>query len=446
MSAGGANQTVGSVIVQDSKFPGTKIGVVTGYSTSANVPATGGTLILDNVDFSNCPTGVADAKGNSVLAGGSKVASWAQGKAYTSDSSAADKSVSVHGPLTAVNKPTSLLDSSGSIFERSRPQYENVPASSFVSIKSKGAKGDGSTDDTKAIQSALDSATADQIVYFDHGAYLITSTIKVPKNVKITGEMWPLIMASGKAAAFSDASKPTPVFQIGQPGDKGAVEMSDIIFETKGNAPGAVLIEWNMQSSSPGSSGLWDVHVRIGGSAGTGLQSDQCTKNPNATATDVDKCKGAFTMLHVTKKASLYLENNWFWVADHELDRPDHNQIDIYNGRGVLIESQEGPVWMYGTSSEHSQLYNYQIANAHNIYAGVIQTETPYMQSNPVATTAFPPQTALNDPTFSTCTTNACKKAWGLRVLDSSNVLIYGAGLYRYVTSSALSDSLPLIR
>jgi glucan 1,3-beta-glucosidase len=32
---------------------------------------------------------------------------------------------------------------------------------------------------------------------------------------------------------------------------------------------------------------------------------------------------------------------------------------------------------MYGTASEHSQLYNYQIANAKNVYMALIQTETP---------------------------------------------------------------------
>ena len=95
------------------------------------------------------------------------------------------------------------------------------------------------------------------------------------------------------------------------------------------------------------------------------------------------------------------------------------------------MESQ-GPVWMYGTSSEHSQLYNYQLANAKDVYMGIIQSETPYMQSNPVATAAFTPQTTYNDPTFATCTTNTCKKSWGLRILDSSDILIYGAGLYSF--------------
>ncbi|KAL8829350.1 MAG: hypothetical protein Q9170_006211 [Blastenia crenularia] len=443
MANGGDNQTVGSVLVQDSTFTGTPKGISTSRSDST-VPATGGTLVVDNVDFTGCAAAIVGAGGNTLLAGGSKVASWAQGHAYTTgtDGSAnatcttgaapSAMSATIQGPLTAPVKPASLLNSKGSVFERSKPQYETVPSSSFLSVKSAGAKGDGTTDDTAAIQAIFDKATADQIVYFDHGAYIISSTVKVPKNIKITGEIWPLIMASGPA--FSDQAQPTPVFQVGQPGDTGAVEISDIIFETKGPQPGAILVEWNVAdpANQQGASGMWDTHFRIGGTAGTELQSDKCSKNPGSTHGANPACEGSFLLLHVTKQASIYLENNWFWVADHELDLADHNQIDIYNGRGVFIESAKGPVWMYGTSSEHSQLYNYQIADAKNVYMAAIQTETPYFQSNPDALQPFTPNPTFSDPDFSHCTTPACKKAWGLRVLGSQDIHVFGAGLYSF--------------
>lgn len=440
MANGGTEQTVGSVLVQDSKFTGTPKGIVTAFQSGASDSR--GTLVIDNVDFTGSSLAVVDPLGQVILAGGSKVASWAQGHAYTTDTqgtsqastcaAAATASASnIQGPLTAVSKPASLLDAQGAVAERSKPQYEAVPASSFISVKSHGAAGDGKTDDTKAIQAIFDSVTANQIVYFDHGAYVISKTVKVPANVKITGEIWPLIMASG--TAFSDQTKPVPVFQVGQPGDSGSVEMSDLIFETIGPQPGAIIVEWNVAepAGKQASSGMWDVHFRIGGSAGTELQSNTCVKNPTVQAPANAACEGAFLLLHVTTKATIYLENTWFWVADHELDLADHNQINIYNGRGVLVESQ-GPVWMYGTSSEHHQLYNYQIANAKNVYMSAIQTESPYMQSNPDALTPFTPSTTFFDPTFSTCTTGLCRKSWGLRVFQSSDILVYGAGLYSF--------------
>lgn len=417
-------QTVGSVLLLDSTISNTPIGISTAYSETEG--ATNGTLVIDNVDFSTaCPVAVSNSANKAtVLAGGSKIASWMQGRGYSGPNSGSAGQGS-HGAAT---KSATLLNSAGNVFTRSKPQYETVPASSFKSVKSAGAKGDGVTDDTAAIQALFNSAAATDVVYFDHGAYVVTSTITVPKNIRITGEMWPLIMAGG--TAFKDQTNPTPVFQVGQPGDVGSVEMSDLVFETLGTQPGAIMMQWNIAESSQGSSGLWDVHFRIGGSAGTELQSDTCAKNPNVTAPANTACEGAFLLLHITSKATAYVENCWFWVADHELDLADHNQINIYNGRGVLISSEVGPVWMYGTSSEHSVLYNYQITNASNVYMALIQSETPYFQSNPDATTPFTTNAAYSDPVF---TGNASvNKAWGLRIVDSTDILVYGAGLYSF--------------
>jgi hypothetical protein len=96
-------------------------------------------------------------------------------------------------------------------------------------VKAAGAKGDGTTDDTVAIQALFNSATASDIIYFDHGAYVVTSTVKVPKDIRITGEIWPLIMAGG--TAFSDQTKPAPVFQVGPEEQKvGAAAITKNIF------------------------------------------------------------------------------------------------------------------------------------------------------------------------------------------------------------------------
>jgi glucan 1,3-beta-glucosidase len=421
-NGGTASQTVGSVLLVDSTISNTPIGVSTAYSTTEG--STNGTLIIDNVDMSQGVPAAVSSGGNTILAGNTKIASWTQGNQYLG----ANSGKAVQAGATAPSKPASLLNSAGNVFTRSKPQYETESASVFKSVKSAGAKGDGVTDDTAAIQAVFDSATASDIIYFDHGAYLISNTVKVPKDIRITGEIWPLIMASG--AAFQDQTKPTPVFQVGQPGDVGSVEMSDLIFQTIGAQPGAVLIEWNVAEASQGSAGMWDVHVRIGGSAGTKLQSDTCAKNPSATAPANAACEGAFLLLHVTSEATIYLENNWFWVADHELDLSDHNQVNIFNGRGVLIESKAGPVWLYGTSSEHSVLYNYQISHASAVYMALIQSETPYFQSNPDASTPFSVNSAYSDPSFTgSASTN---KAWGLRILDSTDVFVFGAGLYSF--------------
>ncbi|KAI9710056.1 MAG: hypothetical protein M1812_007520 [Candelaria pacifica] len=435
MAQGGLSQTVGSVLVLDSKFTDTPIGISTAFSKNQTV--TNGTLVLDNVDFSGCKAGISNPLTNRTILPGIKVGSWAQGEQYIGSNHANDtaRGKPVHGDLGHTSsKPAKLLNAQGAVFERAKPQYEECPVSAFISVKLYGAKGDGVTDDTEAIQKVLDSATQDQIVYFDHGAYVVSKTIKVPQNIRITGEIWPMIMASG--TMFQNIDAPVPVFQVGQPGDTGCVEMSDLIFTTIGPQPGAILVQWNVAEpyGAQGTSGMWDVHFRIGGAAGTQLQSDTCA-NHNTTAPPISpKCEAAFLLLHVTPTGSIYLENNWFWVADHDLDTPGNLDLNIFNGRGVLIESAEGPVWMYGTSSEHSQLYNYHILNSKNVYAALLQTETPYMQSNPSALDQpFKPiNEPWTDPTFEHCTRTSCLKSTGLRIVNSSEVYVYGTGLYSF--------------
>lgn len=369
------------------------------------------------------PSNISTTTGNST----SRTSSSTRGTC--SASPIAFQSARIQQDLTAPTMPASLMNGNA-VFERSKPQYENEPVSSFVSVKSAGAKGDGSTDDTAALQAVFDNATADQIVYFDHGAYVVTNTLRVPKDIRITGEIWPMIMAKGDA--FTNLNQPIPVFQVGLPGDTGSVEISDLIFETMGALPGAIIVEWNVAAASQGSCGMWDTHFRIGGTAGTELQQDTCQANVTGSFEFKPQCAGSFLMMHITQQASAYLENVWFWVADHELDITTHNQTDIFNGRGLLIESQ-GPVWLWGTSSEHSQLYNYQLSNAQDVFMGAIQSETAYMQASPDALNGgFPPNAAFSDPTFADCTTESCKKTWGLRIIDSSSIYMYGAGLYSF--------------
>lgn len=36
--------------------------------------------------------------------------------------------------------------------------------------------------------------------------------------------------------------------------------MQDLMFTTKGATPGAVLVQWNMKASKPGSAGIWGMH------------------------------------------------------------------------------------------------------------------------------------------------------------------------------------------
>lgn len=135
-------------------------------------------------------------------------------------------------------------------------------------------------------------------------------------------------------------------------------------------------------------------------------------------------------MLHLTRDSSAYLENVWIWTADHDLDTITQDQLDVYAARGVLVESQ-GPTWLYGTSSEHHALYQYELYQAKNIVMGMIQTESPYYQPAPRAPQPFTPGVFPADPDFTNCTSTSktCPVSWALRVVDSSSVYLLGAGI-----------------
>ncbi|KAH8556533.1 exo-beta-1,3-glucanase [Umbelopsis sp. PMI_123] len=428
MSVGGAtNQGVGSITVVDAKISNTNTAVLSDTSFNSQ-PKTSGSLILDNVVLDNVTTAVGNSSATFLAGttGTTTIKSWGQGSLYTNTSGYGSFNQKTLPVLP--KKSSSLLTKDGSFFERPRPQYEHYNVSSFASVKAFGAHGDGKTDDTAVIQKVLTESAGCKIVYFPAGVYIISNTVNVPAGTRIVGEAWSILMASGQA--FSSEFKPTPMLKVGNSGDTGVAEISDIIFTTKGAQPGAILVQWNIRdpAGSPGVSGMWDAHFRIGGADGTELQTAQCPAGQSENAA----CNAAFMGLQLAKSSSAYLENVWVWTADHDLDGTD--QLSIYTGRGLSVESANGPVWMYGTASEHNVLYQYQISNAKNVLMAMIQTETPYYQPVPNAPKPYTPYNSLSDPTFSNCASGSynCALAWGLRIVESSNVYVYGTGLYNF--------------
>lgn len=289
------------------------------------------------------------------------------------------------------------------------------------------------------------------------GIYKLTSTVTIPAGSRVVGEWYPVLMSSGDF--FNDQTNPQPVVKVGNAGDSGLVQWTDMIVSGQGNQQGAIMIEYNLASTA--GSGMWDVHARIGGFAGSDLQVAECP----TTSTG---CLGAFLSIHITASATnTYLENccklpiplNFifpepfpstskhqtnafvgFWTADHDIDSDDNTQINIFSGRGMLVESTEGGIWLVATAVEHHALYNYQFVGTKDVFASQLQTETPYYMPTPNALNAgYSYNASWNDPDFATsCASSSaanCAMAWGLRVVDSSDLLLYGSNHYSFFTS-----------
>ncbi|KAF7322587.1 hypothetical protein HMN09_00037200 [Mycena chlorophos] len=384
-------------------------------------------LVLNNIYLSNVTTAIGVTTPESVVLAGEPggvmtLDSWVQGNVYAGTG---PSGTFTQGDVANTVKPSAILTSTGDVFGKMHPQYEHFTVDQFVSVRDHGATGDGSTDDTAALQAVLNEHAGSKIVFVDAGTYIVTSTLVIPVNSRIVGEAWSVIAGSG--AAFQDLENPKVVVQVGQPGDTGVVEITDIIFSTIGPAPGAIVVEWNVQASNAGDAGTWDTHIRLGGSAGTNLEIEQCAPTPGK---DLSDCSAAFMALHLTPESSGYFEGMWLWTADHELDEDGWTLLDVFSARGVFSESK-GPVWLIGTA-EHHLLYQYQFLNAENHYIGLSQTETPYFQPYSGPTLSPNPHTAnpaYGDPVIPPALSN---QALATIVRSSSNLFFFGATYYSF--------------
>ncbi|KAI9655083.1 MAG: hypothetical protein M1821_005566 [Bathelium mastoideum] len=408
VDAGGAG-TAGSVSLIDSTA--NDCGIVVNGSSS---------FLLENVRATNSGP-LLFVNGTSKISSTSlEGRTFVVGDVYTNNDGVPKQSA---GSYLAYTNRGALTDDNGFYLAKSQPQYTEYSADAFVSVNDVGARGDGQTDDTAAINAALKSNAGCKITYFPHGVYLVTDTIHVPPGSRIVGEVWSTISASGKA--FADEKKPHVMFQVGNPGDVGVAEISDMLFTVADVLPGAILVEVNMAGAQKGDVSFHNSHYRVGGAADS--------RTETACQTTGSPCKAAFLLTHLTPSSQTYIENAWLWSADHDLDG-SYNQV-IGTGRGMFIESTQG-TWLVGTASEHHILYAYQLYNAQNVFTSMQQVETPYFQPVPTAPTPWKPNGTWHDPSFAGCAKNAsdaqCRMQWSLRVLgeETDTINIYGTGFW----------------
>jgi hypothetical protein len=100
-----------------------------------------------------------------------------------------------------------------------------------VTVTDFGAVGDGVTDDTAAIQAAIDSAVIqNKAVYVPNGAYLISATISIPNNMALIGETPRKINSGGNTYGvyFTPASNITMFETTTQSGNSFGITIQNI--------------------------------------------------------------------------------------------------------------------------------------------------------------------------------------------------------------------------
>ncbi|KAK6217374.1 exo-beta-1 [Colletotrichum tabaci] len=410
----------GVVSLVDSSVRACNAGVnnlVTGYGQNS--------LVIDNFQVTDA-TAVKSASDGSTLRAGSVAAgqTWVMGYVNSNNLQ--------RGTTYPIERPAGLL-SAGKYFTAPLPQYEKYALDQFVSLKGDPqypVYGDNNRDDGPNINAILQKYKGCKIIFVPQGIYLTKETIYVPPGTRLIGET--LSIFNGIGSRWWNPDDPQPILKVGNPGETGVAQITDITVEVGDVLQGATLVQVNMAGSKPGDVGIWSSVFRVGGTRHSITNTNCVGGNPAA-------CKAAFALIHVTSTASAYLENVWGWVADHSLDTFGGAQ-NIAVGRGALIESTK-PTWLVGTSFEHCVLYQYNLHNAQNVYISLEQTESAYWQGQGTPLRAPSPWTvkpAYGDPDFSNCAAQGqgnsdhCFRSWGHYMTGSSKIVIHGSALWAF--------------
>ncbi|KAH8671305.1 pectate lyase superfamily protein-domain-containing protein [Xylariales sp. PMI_506] len=422
----------GAISLVDSSVDNCNAGVNAYVSGGAQ-----GSLVIENFQTDTSTVAVT-SRDRRVLLQGSVPAgqTWVMGNA--------DPQGYQSGVLYPVARPSALL-SGDKYFTMDAPQYEKYDIDQFVSLRGDAeypVYGDNLHNDGPSINAILQKNAGCKIIFVPQGIYITEETIYVPPGTRMVGET--LSIFSGNGSAFLRAEDPQPVVKVGNAGEEGVAQISDLLIEVADVLPGAVLMQINMAGKNAGDVAVWNTVLRVGGSRNSRVTYD-------CTSTDTATCKAAFALLHVGSSASLYAENVWGWVADHSLD--DDVAQNIAVGRGALIESVK-PTWLVGSSFEHSTLYQYSLNGASNVYIGMQQTESPYWQGGDqpeYAPAPWTPNSTYGDPTFANCASQVgangnvtsadgqCHRAWAHYATNSSGVVAHGAALW--VFFDAMNDN-----
>ncbi|KAI1373765.1 glycoside hydrolase family 55 protein [Hypoxylon crocopeplum] len=415
-------ENLGTFIITDSTVDNT--------GALVNTAATNGSsnsIVLDNVQVDESVSSTVTAGGEVILKGSVKQGdAWVLGNAYTSNESA--EAAFQKGTTFSTRRAAALVDGSGSFYRLPPPTYMEYGVEQVVNVKDVPAHpvaGDGQADDTANLQAIIDKYAGCKILFFPYGIYLVTDTLVFPPGSRVFGEAWSAISATG--SRFINPGAPVPVVKVGEPGDVGVVQFSDMLFTVEDVLPGATLLEVNMAGEAPGDVGFWNTHFRVGGAADTQIQ-DRCVSG------DPTECKAAFMLAHFTPSSSAYVDNMWGWTADHDLDGGNSQTISV--GRGVLIESTK-PSWFIGFASEHNTLYEVNINNAENLFIGFQQSETPYWQgsnSTPITPDPWGPVALASDPDFSWCAADDvhCRMSLYQRISGARDVSLYAGGFWTF--------------
>ncbi len=239
------------------------------------------------------------------------------------------------------------------------PVKSDVPAlparDTWVNLRSLGAKGDGETDDTAAIQKAIDHHKA---IYIPMGAYRISDTIRLKVDTVLIG-LHPSatrLFLSDSTTAFQGIGDPKPMMEAPSGGTN---IVTGIGLYANGINPRAVALRWMAGTDSLVND------VRFLGGHGTseinGRQADIYNNTHTADPDSQRKWDSQYPSLWVTQGGGGTFMDIW--------------TPDTFAQAGVYISDTSTEGRVYQLSSEHHVRNEIKIRNASHWHIYALQTE-----------------------------------------------------------------------
>ncbi|MGI4756943.1 MAG: glycosyl hydrolase family 28-related protein [Janthinobacterium lividum] len=223
------------------------------------------------------------------------------------------------------------------------------PTGDWTNIKALGAKGDGATDDTAAIQNAIASH---RVLYFPSGHYVVTDTLALKSDTVIIGLHPTLtqIDLPDDTPAFRGIGAPRPV--VAAPSG-GTNMLSGIGIMTGGVNPRAVGTLWKADEQSL----IDDVRYLGGHGSGTNPYNNNHTADPDLKK----RWDGQYPSLWITQGGGGTFADIW--------------TPDTFAQAGFFVSDTKTPGHVYELSNEHHVRVEIKLDHVENWDINAPQTE-----------------------------------------------------------------------
>ena len=223
------------------------------------------------------------------------------------------------------------------------------PSSEWVNVHSLGVKGDGSTDDTAAIQRAID---AQRVLYFPSGHYVVRNTLTLRPETMLIGLHPTLTQIDllDNTPAYEGIGSPKPVI-LAPSG--GANILSGIGVFTGGINPRAVGVLWKAGEQSL----VDDVRFLGGHGSGTNPYNNNHTADPDLRK----RWDSQYPSLWIADGGGGTFANIW--------------TPDTFGQAGFLVSHTKTPGHVYELSNEHHVRNEIKFDHVENWDVNAPQTE-----------------------------------------------------------------------